>query len=89
MQLHILLTPEIKAAMPSNIKVLVNYGEIAVIFPAEKEGQVTHTMNGDNAVVEATQEEVIKWLLPFDGVPIGSGVPQAEAFTIMHIKKEL
>lgn len=89
MQLHILLTHEIKAAMPDTVKVLVNYGEIGVIFPAEKADEITHSMNGDNAVVEGTQEDVIKWLKPFDGVPIGSGVPQAEEFTIMHIKNDL
>ena len=75
--------------MPDSVKVLVNYGDIAVIFPATEVGQHTHSMNGDNAVVEATQEDIIKWLSPFDGVAIGNGVPQTEAFTIMHIKKEL
>jgi hypothetical protein len=89
MKLHVLLTPEIKSSMPDSVKVLVNYGNIGVIFPATETGEITHSMNGDNAVVEATQEDIIKWLQPFDGVPIGSGVPQAEEFTIMHIKKEL
>lgn len=74
--------------MPDSVKVLVNYGNIGVIFSNE-EGIPTNDMSGDNAVVEATEEEIIKWLSPFDGVPVGSGVPQAEEFTIMHIKKEL
>lgn len=89
MQVHILLTPEIKATIPSSIKVLVNYGSIGVIFPAVEVGEIAHSMNGENAVVDGTEEDIINWLKPFDGVPIGSGVPQFEDFTIMHIKKEL
>ena len=44
-------------------------------------------MEGDNAVIEGEQQDVIDWLKPFDGVAIGrGGSPQFEQFEIMHIK---
>jgi hypothetical protein len=46
-------------------------------------------MFGDNAVVEAETQEIIKWLKPFDGIAVGNGVPQTEQFSIMHIDENL
>ena len=93
MQLHILLTSEIMSAMPDTIEVLINYGRISVMFPinipATEVGEATLTMHGDNAVVEGSEEDVINWLKQFNGIPIGSGVPQFEDFSIMHIKNNI
>lgn len=59
------------------------------MFPALKEGEAPLMMFGDNAVVEAETDVMIKWLKPFDGVAIGNGVPQMEKFEIMHINENL
>jgi len=88
MKQHLLLTPEIKRAMPDTIKELHNFGRIGVIFPALEVGEKDMTLYGENAIVEGEQEEIVKWLKPFDGIPVGDGVPQMEHFTIMHIKDE-
>ena len=89
MKQHLLLTPEIKSAMPDTIKELHNFGRIDVIFPAiDKDGE-DMILSGENAIVEGEQEEIVKWLMPFDAVPVGDGFPQGEHFTIMHIKDEV
>ena len=88
MKQHLLLTPEIKSAMPDTIKVLINYGSIDVIFPAIDKDEEDMIISGDNAIVGGEQEEIVKWLMPFDAVPVGDGFPQGEHFTIMHIKDE-
>jgi len=90
MKQHLLLTPEIKRAMPDTIKELINYGRISVIFPAlEDSGEEDMILSGENAIIEGEQDEIVKWLKPFDGVPVGDGFPQGEHFTIMHIKDDV
>ncbi len=89
MKLYLLITDEMKATMPDTINVIANYGNIKVVFPNEK-GEIGHEMHGDNVVIDATKEDLVKWLKPFDGVAIGTGgSPQFEQFEIMHIKDEL
>jgi len=89
MKQHLLLTPEIKSAMPDTIKELHNFGRIKVIFPAIDEKEEDMILSGENAIVEGEQEDIINWLKPFDGIPVGDGFPQGEQFTIMHIKDEV
>jgi hypothetical protein len=89
MILNILLTEELKATMPETIKITHNFCNIDVIFDAINPNDEPLILNGDNVVVEGSQEEIIKWFKPFDGVPIGSGSPRMENFTIMHIKDNL
>lgn len=89
MKLHLLLTPEIKATMPETIKIIYNFDKISVIFRAIEPENKNKMLEGENAVVEGETQEIINWLKPFDGVPIGNGVPQMEEFTIMHIKDNL
>lgn len=88
MKQHILLTPEIKKAMPDTIKELHNFGRIEVIFPAIDDTDESLILSGDNAIVEGEQEDIVNWLKPFDGVPVGDGFPQGEQFTMMHIKDD-
>ena len=83
---NLLLTDELKATMPKTIKVLQNFGNTHVVFPDEND-VIQHSMIGDNAVIEATETDIVAWLKPFDGVAVGTGgSPQMEKFTIMHIK---
>lgn len=89
MKLPILLTDEIRATMPETINILHNFGNIDVIFEAINPDDAPMFLSGDNAVIEGDKEEIIKWLKPFDGVPIGNGSPQLESFKIMHIKDDL
>ena len=86
---HILLTPEIKSAMPDTIKEVHNFGDIEVIFPAINKEDDDMIIHGDNAIIEGEQDEIVKWLKEFDGVPVGDGFPQGEHFTIMHIKDDV
>ena len=86
---HLLLTPEIKKAMPDTITEQHNFGRIEVVFPALEKGEKPLILTGENAVVEGDKDEIIKWLKPFDGVPVGDGFPQGERFTIMHIKDDV
>ena len=88
MKQHILLTHEIKKAMPDTIKELHNFGRIDVIFPAIDSKDESLILFGDNAIVEGEQEDIVNWLKPFDGVPVGDGFPQGEKFTMMHIKDD-
>lgn len=76
------------ASKPESVNIIVDYGEILVVFPDEK-GDIQHDMRGNNAVVECSQEDLIKWLKPFDGFALGNGVPQMEKFTIVHVKDDL
>jgi thioredoxin reductase len=89
MKLYLLVTDEMKATMPKTINIIANYGKIKVVFPDEN-NNIEHEMVGDNVSIEATNEDLIKWLKPFDGVAIGTGgSPQFEQFEIMSIKDEL
>lgn len=90
MKLNLLLTPEMKIAKPDGIDVTVNFGNISVVFPSEGDSSIEHTMEGDNAVVEGSEEDFVKWLKPFDGIAVGvGGSPQFEQFEIRHIANNL
>ncbi len=80
MQLHLLLTTDIAQTMPESCKVVHDFGTLTVIF-ADKTRKT-----GLHCVVEDTEENIIKWLKPFDGFIKGNGSPQLEQFTICHIK---
>ena len=89
MIVHILLTDEVKATMPKTVKIVHNFGRIHVVFPPLPGHKDSLSMFGNNAVVEAETDEIIKWLKPFDGVAIGNGVPMTESFEIMHINENI
>lgn len=89
MTTHLLITDEMKATMPETVKELFNYGRIHVVFPPVKKGDPSLSMFGDNAVVVAEPDVMIKWLKPFDSFAVGNGSPQMECFEIMHIKENL
>ena len=79
MQIHLLLTPDIRATMPATTKITQDWGNLRVIFPEK-------TYYGTHCFVEDTQENIFAWLRPFDFFIEGNGNPQMETFHIMHIK---
>ena len=86
MRLNLLLTPEVRATMPKTVKIIQDFGHTHVVFPDEN-NNIEHSLIGNNAVLEASEADIIAWLKPFDGIAVGTGgSPQMEKFTIMHIK---
>jgi hypothetical protein len=81
MELHLLLTSDIKATMPKSTKIKHNFGQLEVIFDGPHDYR-----NGLHCVVEDTKEHIIEWLKPFAGFVKGNGIPQCEEFEICHIK---
>lgn len=59
MILYLLVTDEMKATMPETINIIENYGNTRVVFPDEN-NNIQHEMNGDNIVIEASNEDLIK-----------------------------
>ena len=90
MMLDLLLTEEIKATMPETVKILHNCGKVTAIFEAlDPTKDEPEYIEGESVIVEADKQEIINWLKPFDGVPVGCGSPQLEHFTIRSIKDNL
>jgi hypothetical protein len=90
MRLNILLTPEIRATLPQSVVILVDFGRIDVRFSALDPKENPMILTGDNVVIEGEQDDIVKWLKPFDAVAVGvGGSPQFEQFEIMHIKDEI
>ena len=79
MQLHLLLTDDIKATMPNDVKIIEDYGQLLVRFEDIKDRFGLH------CIVEAEQQVIVDWLKPFDGFVKGSGTPIFESFTIAHV----
>lgn len=84
MKLQLLLSKDMQETMPKTCKIILNFGEISVVFEEDK-----IVIEGLHCVVEDTQENIVKWLKPFDGVAVGNGIPQLEQFRIMHIKDDI
>jgi hypothetical protein len=80
MKLHLLLTNDIAQTKPETCKIIMDFGQLVVEFDDNT------TEVGLHCVVEDTQENIISWLKPYDGFVKGSGVPQFEQFSIVHIK---
>lgn len=84
MKVHLLITPEIEP-VPDDVKVLHDFGKISVIV----EYPELISIVGNNAVVEASEESIIRWLGKYDEFWKGSGVPQMEHFELANIPKKL
>lgn len=90
MRLNILLTPEIRASLPNSVIITNDFGSIDVRFPALDPKEEPMILTGNNVVIEGEQDDIVKWLKPFDAVAVGTGgSPQFEQFSIMHIKDEM
>jgi hypothetical protein len=74
-----LLTNDIAQTKPETCEIVMDFGQLAVMFD---EGEIRR---GLHCVVEDSQENIINWLKPYDGFVKGSGVPQFEQFSIAHI----
>jgi len=83
MELHLLLTPELKKTIPKTTKFKCNYGDIVVVF-----GEST-LVHGDNCIIIDDKQNIIDWLSPLGDIPVGSGVPQSESFEYLRIKSDL
>ena len=80
MQLHLVITPEIRKTMPDTVKTVYDFGKITVRF------ENSPMIGGENRIIEDTEENIKKWLRPFKGVCVGVGSPCLENFEIVHIK---
>lgn len=80
MKLHLLLTDDIAPTMPDTCKIIHDFGRLVVKFDDDTKKEGLH------CVVEDETENIKTWLKPFDGIVVGSGVPQFEKFSIQHIK---
>jgi hypothetical protein len=80
MKLHLLLTDDIAKTKPSTCKTIADYGTLKVIFE-------DFVRVGVHCIVEDTEENIINWLKPFECFVKGSGIPQFEDFSIVHVKK--
>lgn len=84
MKLHLLLTPEIDKTKPETCKIIADFGFLQVIFKGLS-GKDDHIESGTHCFIEDTEENIVKWLKPFDGFVKGNGNPMMESFTIAHI----
>lgn len=82
MTLHILLTPELQESMPESCQIIADFGNLMVRFP-------DGSLSGLHCFIEGPEEEIVKWLSPFDGIPMGDGNPMFETFEIVHIKNPI
>ena len=80
MQLVLLLTDELKQSKPESVKITENYGSVHVRFDNYL------SMVGDHCILEGNQEDVVKWLAPFNGVAVGKGPVMLQEFDIVHIR---
>lgn len=85
MQLHLLLTDDIKETMPNTCKITDDFGKLDIVFD-NADGKGITIKTGLHCFVEDTTENIIKWLKPFDGFIKGNGYPMMETFEICHIK---
>ena len=88
MQQHILITKEMRATMPATTKIIFEVNTEIVTYSDKAPNEIGEILEGANAIVEDTKENIIAWLKPFKGVWVGNGVPQLEQFELMHIKDE-
>lgn len=88
MKLHLLVTKEMMNTMPETVEIIFQHHIDMVVYNPDNISKVLDTVRGENMILEDTRENFIKWLKPFDGVWVGTGVPQHESFQIMHIKDE-
>lgn len=87
MQLYLLVTPNM-LPLPSEIKEIEVFKpnlDIVITQGNKPEGIVS----GRSCIVEGSEEDIIKWLSPYEGVWLGQGIPQEESFQVYHIKPEL
>jgi len=89
MKIDLLLTEEMKKTMPNTIEIVNDFGVINVRFDSLEEDGLPIMIRGNSVILNGETSEIIEWLKPFDGVPVGCGSPQLESFSIMHIKDEL
>lgn len=82
MQMHLLLTDDIRATMPPTTKITDSWGNLLVMFG----GDLMKNKYGLHCFVEDTEENLTAWLKPFDGFVKGNGNPMMETFEICHIK---
>lgn len=93
MQIHILITPDLRP-IPENITVDHEWGNLTICtYNAGEEKPNTldsnHHVTGLHAFVSGEKQALIDWLGKFDGFWRGSGSPMMESFRICHIKQEL
>lgn len=81
MKVHLLLTDDIRAAMPDSIKIVLDWGMLNVRFPHKD-------YFGLHCCVEGEEKDIVDWLKPFDGFVKGNGIPMTETFEIVHIKQQ-
>ena len=79
----ILLVSEAMKPIPNEVKVIENWGDVSIFHNIPKMYSW-----GDHMLLEGERSDFERWLMPFDGVWIGKGIPQFQEFEVGHIKDE-
>lgn len=80
MELHLLLTPEIKAAKPTSVEITCSGGETDIYFDDRE------IITGDNVFIKGDKDVIVNWLKAFDEIPVGSGSIGWDIFKMRKIK---
>ncbi len=70
--------------IPYNIMIKFDAGPTIVII--SEDGKPVDIKEGRHVSIEGPQEDIVKWLKPFDGVMKTVGPMQLEQFEVVHIK---
>lgn len=70
--------------IPSDIKILSNYGPISIIVGTNLQNQI----RGDHLIIEGDPQSICDWLHPKGDIWIGKGSPILQKFKLELIAKK-
>ena len=80
MQMHLLVSLEMRYSLPKEIKLLADWEEVNLIVTNDIGISPSYT-KGDHIAIEGDKQVIENWLAPFNGVWIGKGSPMMQNFT--------
>jgi hypothetical protein len=86
MQCVLLLEERLEDSRPDTVKVLNDWGPLAVVIHPKNQTTVEGLVMGRHVLLEGPEEDIKNWLAPFDEVWLGVGSPMLQEFEPKHIK---
>lgn len=83
-KVNVVLSYEMLKSKPESVNIFQSYGHISIVCDSD----INMYSYGNGVCLEGSEDDIKKWLRPYEGIWVYKGNPMLEQFEVMNVKGE-